>query len=59
MSKELEYYDELQRLVDKAKELKLWISSNDDAESKMYLLAALEMIYVEMRELIKNNQKDN
>jgi hypothetical protein len=52
-----EYYDNLQIMVDKAKDLKTKIDSTDDYEAKGYLKLALEVIYTDMRELIK--EKDN
>jgi hypothetical protein len=48
-----EYYIKLQVMVDKAKELKGWISDSDDDETIEYLRAALELLYSDMRELIK------
>jgi hypothetical protein len=51
------YYDNLQILVDKAKELKTKIDSTDDDESKSYLKLALDTIYTDMRELIKERDQ--
>ena len=51
------YYDNLQIMVDKAKELKTKIDSTDDYESKSYLKLALETIYTDMRELIKERDQ--
>jgi len=48
-----EYYIKLQVMVDKAKELKGWIADSDDDETIEYLRAALELLYSDMRELIK------
>jgi hypothetical protein len=48
-----DYYSKLQVMVDKAKELKDWIERTDDDETKMYLRAALEDLYADMRTLIK------
>jgi hypothetical protein len=47
------YYDKLQVMVDKAKELKSKIELTDDYEAKGYLKMALEVIYTDMRQLIK------
>ena len=47
------YYDSLQFMVDKAKDLKTKIDLTDDDESRGYLKMALEIIYTDMRELIK------
>jgi hypothetical protein len=47
------YYDKLQSMVDKAKELKQKIELNQDSEAKGYLRLALEVLYTDMRELIK------
>ncbi len=47
------YYDKLQSMVDKAKELKVKIQTNDDDEAKGYLTLALESTYGDIREWIK------
>lgn len=52
-----EYYSKLQVMVDKAKELKDWIHTSKDGETKMYLHAALEKLYEEMRALIKERDQ--
>lgn len=52
-----EYYEKLQVMVDKAKELKTKIDLMDDAEAKGYLRMALELLYSDMRELIKKHDK--
>ena len=49
------YYSELKIMVDKAKDLKELISKNTDEEARSYLRMALEVLYVDMRKLIKNN----
>jgi hypothetical protein len=54
-----EYYNKLQVMVDKAKELKGWISKSDDDETIEYLRAALELLYSDMRELIKQRDSVN
>ena len=51
------YYDMIQVMVDKAKELKLKIDSNVDDEARGYLRLALEKVYLDMRELIKDHDK--
>jgi len=43
-------------MVDKAKELKTRIDANDDYEAKGYLQMALELLYVDIRELIKQKE---
>tara|TARA_R110002020_G_scaffold31336_1_gene97842 strand:- start:143 stop:319 length:177 start_codon:yes stop_codon:yes gene_type:complete len=48
------YYDELQVMVDKAKELKRKLELNTDNEAKGYLKLALDKIYLDMRNLIKH-----
>jgi|AntAceMinimDraft_18_1070375.scaffolds.fasta_scaffold158375_2 hypothetical protein len=50
------YYESLQIMVDKAKELKTRIDANDDYEAKGYLQMALELLYVDIRELIKQKE---
>lgn len=52
-----EYYDNLQIMVDKAKDLKTKIDSTIDDEAKGYLKMALEVIYTDMRELIKQRDQ--
>ncbi len=52
-----EYYTNLQIMVDKAKELKTKIDSTDDYEAKGYLKLALETLYADMRELIKERDQ--
>lgn len=52
-----EYYDNLQIMVDRAKDLKTKIDSTIDDESKGYLKMALEVIYTDMRELIKQRDQ--
>ena len=52
-----EYYDNLQIMVDKAKDLKTKIDSTSDDEAKGYLKMALEIIYTDMRELIKQRDQ--
>ncbi len=52
-----EYYEKLQVMVDKAKELKTKIDLMDDAEAKGYLRMALELLYSDMRQLIKKHDK--
>jgi hypothetical protein len=52
-----EYYTNLQIMVDKAKELKTKIDSMDDYEAKGYLKLALEILYSDMRELIKERDQ--
>jgi len=52
-----EYYNKLQIMVNKAKELKSKIDLISDYETKSYLKLALETIYTDMRELIK--EKNN
>ena len=44
-------------MVDKAKDLKTKIDSTVDDESKGYLKMALEVIYTDMRELIKKRDQ--
>lgn len=51
------YYDKLQVMVDKAKELKGKIDLTKDEEAKGYLRLALEVLYTDMRELIKERDK--
>jgi hypothetical protein len=51
------YYDKLQVMVDKAKELKEKIDNQNDVEAKTYLRQALEMLYSDMRELIKQRDQ--
>jgi hypothetical protein len=51
------YYNNLQVMVDKAKDLKIKIDSTVDDESKGYLKMALEVIYTDMRELIKQRDQ--
>jgi hypothetical protein len=55
--KDREYYDNLQIMVDKAKDLKTKIDLTDDYEAKGYLKLALETLYNEMRELIKKRDQ--
>lgn len=50
-----EYYKELKVMVDKAKELKDKISKHTDEEARGYLRLALERLYSDMRQLIKEN----
>lgn len=52
-----EYYDNLQIMVDKAKDLKTRIDLTIDDEAKGYLKLALEVIYTDMRELIKQRDQ--
>ena len=52
-----EYYDKLQVMVDKAKELKDWIDREGDYEAKTYVRQALELLYTDMRELIKKRDQ--
>jgi|TARA_R110000803_G_scaffold43094_1_gene92240 hypothetical protein len=52
-----EYYDNLQIMVDKAKDLKIKIDSTLDDEAKGYLKLALETLYADMRELIKERDQ--
>lgn len=54
---EKDYYEKLQIMVDKAKDLKLKIDSTLDEEAKSYLHLALESTYTEMRKLIKQRNK--
>lgn len=51
------YYDNLQIMVDKAKDLKIKIDSTDDYEARGYLKLALEKLYADMRELIKKRDQ--
>ena len=51
------YYDKLQVMVDKAKELKSKIDDTKDEEAKGYLRLALEVLYTDMRELIRERDK--
>ena len=53
------YYDKLQSMVDKAKELKTKIDITDDSEAKGYLKMALEVLYSDMRKLIKEKENSN
>jgi len=48
-----EYYNKLEVMVNKAKELKIWIDEEEDYEAKTYVRKALELLYIKMRELIK------
>jgi len=50
------YYESLQIMVDKAKELKTKIDTNNDYESKGYLQMALELLYIDIRKLIKQKE---
>lgn len=43
-------------MVDKAKELKTKIDTNNDYESKGYLQMALELLYIDIRKLIKQKE---
>jgi hypothetical protein len=52
-----EYYSKLQTMVDKAKDLKSKIDETKDYEAKGYLKLALEVIYTDMRELIKQRDQ--
>jgi flagellin-specific chaperone FliS len=52
-----EYYDKLQIMVDKAKDLKTKIDLMVDYEAKGYLKLALETLYTDMRELIKQRDQ--
>ena len=52
-----EYYNKLQIMVDKAKDLKSRIDLNTDYESKGYLKLALELLYTDMRELIRQRSE--
>lgn len=52
-----EYYDNLQTMVDKAKNLKTKIDVTFDNEAKDYLKMALEVVYTNMRELIKQRDQ--
>ena len=52
------YYNDLQLLVDKAKDLKVKISDSDDDETKYYLKLALDIVYEDMRKLIKENDQN-
>ena len=52
-----EYYDKLQIMVDKAKDLKTKIDLMEDYEAKGYLKLALETLYADMRELIKQRDQ--
>lgn len=47
------YYDNLQSLVDKAKELKSKIVKSSDDETIHYLRLALNSVYDDMKELMK------
>jgi flagellin-specific chaperone FliS len=51
------YYSELQIMVDKAKDLKSRIDLMVDYEAKGYLKLALEDLYTNMRELIKQRDQ--
>lgn len=52
------YYTDLQVMVDKAKDLKAKISKSDDDETIGYLKLALDIVYEDMRKLIKENDQD-
>ncbi len=52
------YYTDLQVMVDKAKDLKTKISKSDDDETIGYLKLALDIVYEDMRKLIKENDQD-
>lgn len=52
-----DYYTKLQEMVDKAKDLKSWIARSDDDETIEYLRSALEILYSDMRDLIKERDE--
>ena len=51
MDKE-EYYKLLQTYVDKVKELKEWLHSSEDTETKQYLQMEIEKQLTEMKEAV-------
>jgi hypothetical protein len=46
-------YNELQKYVDKIKELKDWKSSSSDEETKEYLQKEIDILLTEMKKIVK------
>jgi hypothetical protein len=55
--KRTEYYDKLQTYIDKVKELKEWIHSTEDNETKGYLRLEIDKQLTDMKVLISENAK--
>jgi hypothetical protein len=55
--KRTEYYDKLQTYIDKVKELKEWMHSTKDNETKGYLRLEIDKQLTDMKVLISENAK--
>ena len=55
--KRTEYYDKLQTYIDKVKELKEWMHSTEDSETKGYLRLEIDKQLTDMKVLISENAK--
>jgi hypothetical protein len=55
--KRTEYYDKLQIYIDKVKELKEWLHSTEDNETKGYLRLEIDKQLTDMKVLISENAK--
>jgi len=52
------YYEELQRYVDKVKELKEWKNRSTDAETIGYLKLEIEKLLSEMNDMVSNRNRN-